>query len=170
MSENHEHMDHAAMEHNHEHGGHSGMDHSMHMGNLKPKFFISLILTIPIILMSPMMGLDLPFQFQFPGSEWLVLILATILFFYGGMPFLQGAKMELSSKQPAMMTLISLGITVAYIYSLYAFIANNFIPQIDHVMDFFWELATLIVIMLLGHWVEMNAVSNAGNALEEMAQ
>ncbi len=170
MSENHEHMDHAAMEHNHEHGGHSGMDHSMHMGNLKPKFFISLILTIPIILMSPMMGLDLPFQFQFPGSEWLVLILATILFFYGGMPFLQGAKMELSSKQPAMMTLISLGITVAYIYSLYAFIANNFIPQIDHVTDFFWELATLIVIMLLGHWVEMNAVSNAGNALEEMAQ
>lgn len=173
MSTTHEHqqhMDHSSMEHDHQHGGHSGMDHSMHMGNLKPKFFISLILTIPIILMSPMMGMDLPFQFQFPGSEWLVLILATILFFYGGMPFLQGAKMELSSKQPAMMTLISLGITVAYIYSLYAFVANNFIPQIDHVMDFFWELATLIVIMLLGHWVEMNAVSNAGNALEEMAQ
>ncbi|MDN6590128.1 MAG: copper-translocating P-type ATPase [Lactobacillus sp.] len=173
MSTTHEHqqhMDHSSMEHDHQHGGHSGMDHSMHMGNLKPKFFISLILTIPIILMSPMMGLDLPFQFQFPGSEWVVLILATILFFYGGMPFLQGAKMELSSKEPAMMTLISLGITVAYIYSLYAFVMNHFVPQADHVMDFFWELATLIVIMLLGHWVEMNAVSNAGNALEQMAQ
>jgi len=173
MSTTHEHqqhMDHSSMDHDHGHGGHSGMDHSMHMGNLKPKFFISLVLTIPIILMSPMMGIDLPFQFQFAGSEWIVLILATILFFYGGQPFLQGAKMELSSKEPAMMTLISLGITVAYIYSLYAFVANNFFPQIDHVMDFFWELATLIVIMLLGHWVEMNAVSNAGSALEEMAQ
>ncbi|KFN90505.1 heavy metal translocating P-type ATPase [Tetragenococcus muriaticus] len=173
MSTTHEHQqhtDHSSMDHDHDHSGHSGMDHSMHMGNLKPKFFISLVLTIPIILMSPMMGMDLPFQFQFAGSEWIVLILATILFFYGGQPFLQGAKMELSSKEPAMMTLISLGITVAYIYSLYAFVMNNFVPQADHVMDFFWELATLIVIMLLGHWVEMNAVSNAGSALEEMAQ
>ena len=72
-------------------------------------------------------------------------------------------------KSPAMMTLIAMGITVAYIYSLYSFIANKLNPH-EHVMDFFWELATLIVIMLLGHWVEMNAVSNASNALKKLAE
>lgn len=146
-----------------------GMDHSMHMGNFKQKFWISLILAIPIIVFSPMMGMQLPFQFTFPGSDWVVLILATILFVYGGQPFLSGAKMELKMKSPAMMTLIAMGISVAYVYSLYSFIANKVNPN-DHVMDFFWELATLIVIMLLGHWVEMNAISNAGNALKKLAE
>lgn len=113
--------------------------------------------------------MQLPFQFTFPGSEWVVLVLATVLFIYGGQPFLSGAKMELKMKSPAMMTLIAMGITVAYIYSLYSFIANKLNPH-EHVMDFFWELATLIVIMLLGHWVEMNAVSNASNALKKLAE
>ncbi|MDR1699381.1 MAG: copper-translocating P-type ATPase [Prevotellaceae bacterium] len=142
-----------------------------HMGNLKQKFWVSLIITIPIVMLSSMMGLKLPFQFSFPGSDWVVLILASFLFFYGGMPFLQGAKMELKDKNPAMMTLISMGITVAYIYSLYAFISNHFFPAAaGHRMDFFWELATLIVIMLLGHRIEMRAVGNAGNALQKMAE
>ncbi|HIY58420.1 MAG TPA: copper-translocating P-type ATPase [Candidatus Tetragenococcus pullicola] len=171
-------MDHSSMDHSHmNHGNmdhsqmnHGGMDHSMHMGNLKQKFWISLVLALPILFLSPMMGLNLPFQFEFPGSQWVVLILATVLFFYGGMPFLQGAKMELSQKEPAMMTLISLGISVSYLYSVYAFIMNNLVHSSQHVMDFFWELATLIVIMLLGHWIEMNAISNAGNALEKMAE
>nr|WP_281241541.1 heavy metal translocating P-type ATPase [Isobaculum melis] len=154
---------------NHAEMSHEGMDHSMHMGNLKQKFFVSLCLAIPIIILSPMMGINLPFQMTFTGSDWIVLILATILFFYGGMPFLQGAKMELKGKNPAMMTLISLGISVAYLYSVYAFISNQFL-QNGHVMDFFWELATLILIMLLGHWVEMNAIQNAGNALQKMAE
>ncbi|MEM5168536.1 copper/silver-translocating P-type ATPase CopB, partial [Enterococcus faecium] len=123
----------------------------------------------PIILFSPMMGMEFPFQVTFPGSDWLVLILATILFIYGGQPFLSGAKMELKQKSPAMMTLIAMGITVAYIYSVYSFIANLLNPH-THVMDFFWELATLIVIMLLGHWIEMNAVSNASNALQKLAE
>ncbi|MDU4955533.1 MAG: copper/silver-translocating P-type ATPase CopB, partial [Enterococcus faecium] len=92
-----------------------------------------------------------------------------ILFIYGGQPFLSGAKMELKQKSPAMMTLIAMGITVAYIYSVYSFIANLLNPH-THVMDFFWELATLIVIMLLGHWIEMNAVSNASNALQKLAE
>ncbi|MBX4227785.1 copper/silver-translocating P-type ATPase CopB, partial [Enterococcus lactis] len=144
-------------------------DHSMHMGNFKQKFWLSLILAIPIILFSPMMGMEFPFQITFPGSDWLVLILATILFIYGGQPFLSGAKMELKQKSPAMMTLIAMGITVAYIYSVYSFIANLINPH-THVMDFFWELATLIVIMLLGHWIEMNAVSNASNALQKLAE
>ncbi|HFX3728381.1 TPA: copper/silver-translocating P-type ATPase CopB [Enterococcus faecium] len=158
-------MDHS-MHMDHEHGG---MDHSMHMGNFKQKFWLSLILAIPVILFSPMMGMEFPFQITFPGSDWLVLILATILFIYGGQPFLSGAKMELKQKSPAMMTLIAMGITVAYIYSVYSFIANLINPH-THVMDFFWELATLIVIMLLGHWIEMNAVSNASNALQKLAE
>lgn len=172
--EHHEMSDHQQMNHGmHGHEDHEmdhgGMDHSMHMGNFKQKFWLSLILAIPIIVLSPMMGMQLPFQFTFPGSEWVVLVLATILFIYGGQPFLSGAKMELQMKSPAMMTLIAMGISVSYIYSLYSFVANKMNPA-AHVMDFFWELATLIVIMLLGHWVEMSAVSNASNALKKLAE
>jgi len=169
---NHMNMDHAmheGMDHmNMDHDMHGGMDHSMHMGNFKQKFWLSLIVAIPIVLMSPMMGVTLPFQFQFPGSDWLVLILATFLFFYGGQPFLSGAKSELKQKNPAMMTLIAMGITVSYVYSVYSFIATTFLGK--DVMNFFWELATLIVIMLLGHWIEMNAVMNASDALQKLAE
>lgn len=170
-TEGHEHheMSHGMEGHDHHEMDHGGMDHSMHMGNFKQKFWLSLVLAIPIIVLSPMMGMRLPFQVTFPGSEWVVLVLATILFIYGGQPFLSGAKMELKMKSPAMMTLIAMGITVSYIYSLYSFIANKLNPH-EHVMDFFWELATLIVIMLLGHWVEMSAVSNASNALKKLAE
>jgi len=171
--EGHQQMDHGHMSGmDHSHMGHEnmgGMDHSMHMGNFKQKFWLSLILAIPIILFSPMMGMSFPFQVTFPGSNWVVLVLATILFIYGGQPFLSGAKMELKQKSPAMMTLIAMGITVAYVYSVYSFIANLINPH-THVMDFFWELATLIVIMLLGHWIEMNAVSNASDALQKLAE
>ncbi|MDW3928466.1 heavy metal translocating P-type ATPase [Staphylococcus saprophyticus] len=165
------HMNHSNQMHhdNHEsHNHHSG--HAHHHGNFKAKFFVSLIFAIPIIFLSPMMGVKLPFQFTFPGSEWVVLILGTILFFYGGKPFLSGGKDEIAAKKPGMMTLVALGISVAYIYSLYAFYINNFSSATGHTMDFFWELATLILIMLLGHWIEMNAVGNAGDALKKMAE
>lgn len=165
------HMNHSNQMHhdNHEsHNHHSG--HAHHHGNFKAKFFVSLIFAIPIIFLSPMMGVKLPFQFTFPGSEWVVLILGTILFFYGGKPFLSGGKDEIAAKKPGMMTLVALGISVAYIYSLYAFYMNNFSSATSHTMDFFWELATLILIMLLGHWIEMNAVGNAGDALKKMAE
>ncbi|UXR82567.1 heavy metal translocating P-type ATPase [Staphylococcus delphini] len=165
------HMNHSNQMHhdNHEsHNHHSG--HAHHHGNFKAKFFVSLIFAIPIILLSPLMGVNLPFQFTFPGSEWVVLILSTILFFYGGKPFLSGGKDEIAAKKPGMMTLVALGISVAYIYSLYAFYMNNFSSATGHTMDFFWELATLILIMLLGHWIEMNAVGNAGDALKKMAE
>ncbi len=161
---NHEHHDHYD---NHDH--HSDHEHHHH-GEFKVKFFVSLIFAIPIIVLSPMMGVKLPFQFTFSGSEWVVLILATILFLYGGKPFLIGGKDELKVKKPGMMTLVALGISVAYIYSLYAFYMNNISSTPDHTMDFFWELATLILIMLLGHWVEMNAVGNAGDTLKKMAE
>lgn len=165
------HMNHSNQMHHDNHASHhhhSG--HAHHHGNFKVKFFVSLIFAIPIILLSPMMGVNLPFQFTFPGSEWVVLILSTILFFYGGKPFLSGGKDEIAAKKPGMMTLVALGISVAYIYSLYAFYMNNFSSATGHTMDFFWELATLILIMLLGHWIEMNAVGNAGDALKKMAE
>lgn len=149
--------------------GHSGMG-MMHMGNLRRRFFVCLALALPVLFLSPMMGVNLPFQFSFPGSGWVVVLLCSILYFYGGKPFMQGAKEELKNKSPAMMTLITLGITVAYFYSLYAFVRNTFLPAGGHVMDFFWELATLVVIMLLGHWVEMRAVAGAGDALQSMAK
>ncbi len=161
-------MDHSTMDmsgnHMMMHGG-----HMMNMGDLRQKFWISLVLAIPVFILSPFMGLKLPFQVQFPGSDWIVLVLATILFFYGGKPFISGAKGELMSKQPAMMTLITMGISVAYIYSLYAFVENNLLHSSTHIMDFFWELASLIVIMLLGHWIEMKSTMSAGNALQKIA-
>ena len=168
--ENHDHHDHHQHHEAHAHHDHASGHAHHHHGNFKVKFFVSLIFAIPIIILSPMMGVTLPFQFTFPGSEWIVLILATILFFYGGKPFLSGGKDEIAAKQPGMMTLVALGISVAYIYSLYAFYMNNISSLTGHTMDFFWELATLILIMLLGHWIEMNAVGNAGDALKKMAE
>lgn len=162
-----------------DHGQHMSMggndmmmhgNHMMHMGNLKQKFWISVILSLPILFMAPAMGVHLPFQFSFPGSEWVVVIFATILFVYGGEPFLKGAYYELKSKKPEMMTLISLGITTAYVYSLYAFVQNNLLNSKNHVMDFFWELATLILIMLLGHWIEMASVMNASSSVNDLAK
>lgn len=164
------HMNHSNQMHHDNHASHHHSSHAHHHGNFKVKFFVSLIFAIPIILLSPLMGVNLPFQFTFPGSEWVVLILSTILFFYGGKPFLSGGKDEIATKKPGMMTLVALGISVAYIYSLYAFYMNNFSSATGHTMDFFWELATLILIMLLGHWIEMNAVGNAGDALKKMAE
>ena len=147
------------------HGG-----HMMHMGNLKKKFWVSVLLSLPIVFLSPAMGVHLPFQFSFTGSDWVVAIFATLLYFYGGEPFLSGAFYEIKDKKPEMMTLISLGITTAYIYSIYAFVKNNLLNSKAQVMDFFWELATLILIMLLGHWIEMNSVMNANSSVHDLAK
>ncbi|WP_353990198.1 heavy metal translocating P-type ATPase [Pediococcus argentinicus] len=157
------------MNHNHEQMNdemmHGGM--MMHMGNLKQLFWVSVVITIPVLLISPMMGMTNPL-ISFPFSDWLVAILATVLFFYGGKPFFSGASGEFKERKPAMMMLITMGISVAYIYSMYAFISNDILRIMPMKMSFFWELATLIDIMLLGHWIEMNAVSGAGDALEEL--
>ena len=117
-----------------------------------------------------MMGMALPFQVAFEGSEWIVLILASVLFFMAVCPFLKGAVSELKEKRPTMMTLISLGIIVAYFYSVYAFISAKANPATPTRWTSSGELATLIDIMLLGHWIEMNAVMNAGNAMQKMAE
>lgn len=177
-------MDHSSMKMDHGSMDHGDMDMSdmggdmmmhggqmMHMGNLKQKFWISVVLAIPVLLMAPVMGLNFSvLNFNAPLSQGIIVILFdSVLYFYGGSPFLKGGWAEVKSKSPAMMTLITLGISVSYFYSIYAFIANNFLHPETHVMDFSFELATLILIMLLGHWMEMNAIMGAGDAVEKMA-
>ena len=140
------------------HGG-----HMMHMGDMSKKLKVAIILMIPLLLISPIAGFTI---LKFPGSEILQLILGTIIFFYSGTPFFRGAKGELKSRKPAMMMLITMGISVAYAYSVYATIMSLY----GHMgMNFWFELATLIVIMLIGHLIEMKAIMGAGDALKDLA-
>ncbi|MEJ2355288.1 MAG: copper-translocating P-type ATPase, partial [candidate division WOR-3 bacterium] len=126
-------------------------------------FFVSLIITVPILILSPLIQNFLNFSLTFSGDKYLMFVLSSFIFFYGGWPFLKGLYDELSRKQPGMMTLIALAITVAYVYSA----AVVFGLKGKY---FFWELATLIDIMLLGHWIEMKSVLGASRALEKLAQ
>ena len=114
------------------------------------------------------MGIQLPFQIIFPYADVVAAVLATILYIFGGKPFLMGAKDEFNSKVPGMMSLITLGITVSYAYSVYA-VAARYVTG-EPVMDFFFEFTTLILIMLLGHWIEMKALGEAGNAQKALAE
>ncbi len=143
-----------------EDGKHAG--HSVAM--FRDKFWLSLVFTIPVVLYSPMvqewLGLHMP---QFAGSDWIPFVFGTILFFYSGTVFLKSAVNELRAKTPGMMTLISLAIIAAYIYS----VATTFFITGS---EFFWELATLITIMIFGHWMEMKSVQSAQGALKELAK
>jgi len=140
--------------------GHEGHDHhAMMINDFKKRFWISLILTVPILLLSEMIQHWLAFEIKFPGDKYVLLSLSSFTFFYGGWPFLKGFVDEIKSRSPGMMTLIALAITVAYVFSVAIIFGFQG-------MDFFWELATLIVIMLLGHWVEMKSVLGASNALQ----
>ena len=151
----------------HDHCGHSGHDHHHH-GSFKELFLKSLPLGIIIMLLSPIHGFKLPFQFTFPYYDIVVAILSTILIIYGGRPFYQGAVDEFKQKKPGMMALVSLGISVSYLYSIYAVIITYVMGE--HVMDFFFEFASLLLIMLLGHWIEMKAIGEAGDAQAELAK
>ncbi len=170
---NHSQMDHSKM--NHSQMDHSEMDHGAmgghahhHHGSFKEIFLKSLPLGIAILLITPMMDIQLPFQIIFPYADVVAAVLATILYIYGGKPFYMGAKDEFNSKAPGMMSLITLGITVSYAYSVYA-VAARYVTG-EHVMDFFFEFATLILIMLLGHWIEMKALGEAGDAQKALAE
>ena len=152
-----------------EHDGHEGdheahVDHTGHEQMFRRRFWISLVLSIPVLVFSPTLqdwlGYTVP---DFPGSEWITPVFAIIVFLYGGIPFLQMAVPELRNRKPGMMTLISLAISVALVYSL----ASLFLPG---QAGFFWELVTLIDIMLLGHWIEMRSVRQASGALNELAK
>ncbi len=140
--------------------GHEGHDHhAMMTDDFKKRFFIVLGLTIPVLLLSQMIQHWLNIHISFLGSEYLLLLLSSIIFFYGGWPFLKGWRDEMKAGNPGMMTLIGFAITVAYIYSTAVIFGLQG-------MDFFWELATLILIMLLGHWIEMKSVAGASRELE----
>ena len=128
----------------------------------------SLPLGIAILLITPLMDIQLPFQIIFPYADVVAAVLATILYIYGGKPFYMGAKDEFNSKAPGMMSLITLGITVSYAYSVYA-VAARYVTG-EHVMDFFFEFTTLLLIMLLGHWIEMKALGEAGDAQKALAE
>ena len=134
------------------------------VADFKRRFWISLVLTIPVLVLSPMVrhGLGLGGRLDFPGETYLVAVLSSVIYFYGGRPFLTGLRDELAARNPGMMTLIGVAITAAYLYSLATVLglAGS---------DFFWELVTLIDIMLLGHWIEMRSVMGAGAALQHLA-
>ena len=174
----HSQMDHGKMNHsamNHGKMNHSAMDHGAmgghahhHHGSFKEIFLKSLPLGIAILLITPLMNIQLPFQIIFPYADVVAAVLATILYIFGGKPFLMGAKDEFNSKAPGMMSLITLGITVYYAYSVYA-VAARYVTG-EHVMDFFFEFTTLILIMLLGHWIEMKALGEAGDAQKALAE
>ena len=145
----------------HGHGEHAG--HSTAM--FRERFWWSLILSIPVVIFSPMvahlLGYPLP---EFPGSTWIPPVLDTIIFVYGGTPFLKGGWKELKSRQPGMMLLIAMAITVAFVAS---WVTTLGLGGFD--LDFWWELALLVTIMLLGHWLEMRALGGASSALDALA-
>ena len=158
------HADHAAQLDNATYVGHSGHDkHAGHSPEIfKRRFFICLLLTLPVLYYSSHFQEWFGYQaIQFPGSEWVAPVLATVIYFYGGWVFLRGAWRELRSKI-GMMTLIALAITVAFVYSVAVSLGLKGEP-------FYWELATLVVVMLLGHWIEMASVQGASRALEHLA-
>jgi len=161
-----DHSSHASMsEHagHDEHAGH-GTDHTGHEQMFRTRFWGSLLLSIPVLVFSPTLQNWLGFSVPtFPGSDWIPFIFSLIIFAYGGIPFINMAKPEIRDREPGMMTLISLAISVAFIYSLAA--------QLFSLGEgFFWELVTLIDIMLLGHWLEMRSVRQASGALNELAK
>ncbi len=140
------------------HENHTGM-----ASDFRKRFYVVLVLTIPIMLLSEMIQHWLNIHISFPGSKYVLLTLSSVVFFYGGWPFLQGLVNEARAKNPGMMFLIGFAISVAYLYSLAIVFGLEG-------MDFFWELATLILIMLLGHWIEMKTVAGASRELELLVQ
>lgn len=156
---NHEHTQHEDQQMGASHHEHEGM-----IGDFKKRFLVSLILTVPILLLSKMIQEWSGINISFPYDDVVLLFLSTIVYFYGGWPFLKGSLDEMKQKNPGMMMLIALAISVAYFYSV------GIILGLGEGHDFFWELATLIDIMLLGHWIEMKSIMGASNALQELVK
>ncbi len=142
---------------------HRHTDHSMHIEEIKKKAVVSTVLTVPVVLYSEslqdLLGFSVP---EFPGSEWIAPLLSAAVFLYGGLFFIRGMFEELRLRRPGMMTLIGIAISVAFLYSLSTLIFGG--------KEFFWELTTLIAVMLWGHWIEMKSVLGASRALEELVK
>ncbi len=160
----HKAMDHSKMSHGSNPAmGHEGHNHQAMIDDFKKRFYVVLVLTIPIMLLSEMIQHFIGVDWQFTGSSYILFTLSSIVFFYGGWPFLKGWVDEVKTKNPGMMFLIGFAITVAYAYSVAIVFGLAG-------MDFFWELATLILIMLLGHWIEMKSIAGASKELELLVQ
>lgn len=152
--------DHSKMDHDSIPMGKEGHDHhQMMIADFKKRFWVTLVLTIPILVFSPMIQTFFGYEFLLPGNSYVLFGLGTIVYFYGGWPFLKGFWSEIKSGSPGMMTLISMAISVAYFYSSATVFGLKGV-------DFFWELATLIAVMLIGHWIEMKSVLGASKALQ----
>ena len=138
--------------------------HQMMVADLRRRFWVSLVLTIPILLLSPTVQGPLHLAaLAFPGDQYVLLVLSAFVYGWGGLPFLRGAVQESRKRQPAMMTLVAVAISAAFLYSVAV------VFEVEGEI-FFWELATLVDIMLLGHWLEMRSVMGASRALEELAR
>ncbi|MEM1043599.1 MAG: copper-translocating P-type ATPase [Bacteroidota bacterium] len=161
--EEHAAMGHEGMGHGKEGGGGHHDHHAMMVEDFKRRFWVCLGLTVPILALSPMLQGWAGVDWRFPGDVWILTALATVVYLYGGRPFLTGARDELADRRPGMMTLVALAITVAFVYSVAVVLGleGNL---------FFWETATLVDLMLVGHWVEMRSVMGASRALEELAR
>jgi P-type Cu2+ transporter len=147
----------------HGHDGHGG--HHDHVAQFRTLFWIMGVLAIPTVALSPMFAMILGYSVpELPGSAWVSPVLGTVMYFWGGKPFLTGAVSEIRSRAPGMMLLIGLAITVAFVSSWGASLG-----ALDHQLDFWWELALLIVIMLLGHWIEMRSLAQTSSALDSLA-
>src|SRR5258705_1049191 len=155
--------DHAEHTAEHGHAGHGG--HGDHVAQFRRMFWTMLVLAVPTVALSGMfamiLGCTVP---EFPGSQWLSPVLGTVMYLWGGRPFLTGAASEIRSRTPGMMLLIGLAITVAFVSSWGASLG-----VLPHNLDFWWELALLIVIMLLGHWIEMRSLAQTTSALDSLA-
>ncbi len=158
--DDHEHKNHDS----HKGHGHAGHDHGAMVADFKKRFWICLILTVPVLALSPMIqhALGLGESWRFAGDTWLLAAMGSVVYFYGGVPFTKGLWHEVSAKNPGMMTLIGVAITGAWAYSMATVLGLEG-------TDFFWELVTLVDIMLFGHWIEMKSVMGAGKALEKLA-
>lgn len=157
----HEHSAHSHSNHNMNPSmGQAGHDHhKMMIADFKKRFWVSVVITIPVLLLSAMIQKFFGFTFTFAVDKYVLFALSSVIFFYGGLPFLKGFISEIKAKNPGMMTLIAMAISVAYFYSSATVFGLAG-------MDFFWELATLIDIMLIGHWIEMKSVLGASKALQ----
>lgn len=166
QKENHQHHSQEKNTH-HDHESHNESheehDHHGHMvTEFRNKFFVVLIFTIPILLLSPMIQDFMGIDWSFTGDIYILAALSTFVYFYGGWPFLKGAFDELKNREPGMMTLIAMAISIAFFYSMAVVFGFNG-------EQLFWELATLVLIMLMGHWIEMRSINNASKALESLA-
>src|SRR5699024_6041905 len=161
-----DHSQHSRHEGHARHGGHGGhAGHGDHVGQFRRLFWINLVLAVPVVAFSSMfamlLGYDLP---EFPGAAAIAPVLGTVMYVWGGRPFLTGAVSEIRSRKPGMMLLIGLAITVAFVASWGASLG-----LLSHELEFWWELALLIVIMLLGHWIEMRSLAQTTSALDSLA-